>query len=88
MYTSTGFERFFLRSWEGWDELDTMALCFYNPKLTARTEAALEEKGIDPQQVTYVAIELNTCHIAFYGNGDEPLIEFNLILEMTNVRQA
>lgn len=61
---ATGFESAFIKSWEGWEEIDMLSFRFYKASLT---EQFAEEVGVEENQLPYVYIDLDTMTIEGYN---------------------
>lgn len=76
----TGFEKFFIESWSGWDELDFLVSQFYECKL--KSDFAVE---LDHEKVYNVCINLgNNVITVFDDEEDDVVMEFTI----TNIELA
>ncbi len=68
---STGFEKNFVESWEGWDLLDTTAFIFYKANLT-------DALGLPTDKLYDVAIDLDKLIVEVYdlvdGEGETKIV--------------
>ncbi len=68
---STGFEKAFIESWEGWDLLDTTAFIFYKANLT-------DALGLATDIQYDVAIDLDKLIVEVYdlvdGEGETKIV--------------
>ncbi len=65
--TTSGFEKAFIESWDGWDLLDATSFIFYNSTIT-------NALGIPTDKPYDVAIDLDRMEIEVYTPGDETSI--------------
>lgn len=73
--TANGSDAAFIKSWDGWDEMDTMSIILYGVELNRDFYTAEQLAELDKYQVLDVCIMHDKSILEFYGFTAEALQE-------------
>ena len=75
--TATGFESAFIKTWNGWDQQDTLVLQFYNCDMT---DSFAEATGLS--EADCVAVDLESMKIEVYDDNGNVVIRKDLQISL------